>query len=74
MNNFYYIPHDLLISKLDAYGFNRNVVRYVYSYLEKGKQCARINSATNSFKHILSGSPQRSMLGPTLLVVDYRVT
>ena len=24
------IPHDLLITKLDAYGFNRSFVRYIY--------------------------------------------
>ena len=35
------IPHDLLTSKLDAYGFNRNLARYIYSYLEKRKQCVR---------------------------------
>ena len=57
------IPHDLPKAKLDACGFNGNLVRYIiYSYIEKRKQCVRINSV----KHILSGVSQGSMLGPTL--------
>ena len=38
------IPHDLLVAKLDAYGFNRDTVAYIYSYLKNRKQCVRINS------------------------------
>ena len=26
------IPHDLLVTKLGAYGFNRDTVAYIYSY------------------------------------------
>ena len=50
------ISHELLIIKLDAYGFNRNLVRYIYSYLKN----------ENNFKHTLSGFSQGSILGPTL--------
>ena len=32
------IPHDLLVTKLDAYGFNRDTVAYIYSYLKNRKQ------------------------------------
>ena len=35
------IPHDLLVTKLDAYGFNRDTVAYIYSYLKNRKQ--RVN-------------------------------
>ena len=41
-------------------------MRYIDSYLEKRKHCVRKNSATSSFKHILSGVRQGSILGPTL--------
>ena len=29
---FDYIPHDLVIAKLAAYGFNKNMTSYFYSY------------------------------------------
>ena len=63
---FDFIPHDLLIAKLDAYGFKRNLVLYIYSYLEKRKLSVRINSATSIFNHILPIVLQRSVSGPTL--------
>ena len=34
------ISHDLLVAKLVAYGFNRDTVAYIYSYL-KNKHCAK---------------------------------
>ena len=37
-------------------------MRYICLYLEKRKQRVRINSATSSFEHILSGVRQGSIL------------
>ena len=34
---FDYVPHDLLIAKLEAYGFDNSTIRYVYSYLKNRK-------------------------------------
>ena len=59
---FDWIPHDLLIDKLDAYSFNRNLVLCIYSSLEKRKQIVRINSPTSSFNHMLSVIPEDSIL------------
>ena len=39
---FDYVPHDLLIAKLEAYGFDNSTIRYVYSYLKNRKQCFKI--------------------------------
>ena len=58
------IPHDLLVVKLDAYGFNRDTVAYIYSYLKNRKQCVGINGNQIYFGDIISGVPQRSMLCP----------
>lgn len=60
------ISHDLLIGKLDAYSFNRNLVCYICLYLEKRKQCVHINSAISTFQHILPGVPRGSISGPAL--------
>ena len=60
------IPHDLLVAKLDEYGFNRDTVAYIYSYLKNRKQCVRINGTQSYLGDIISGVPQGSILGPIL--------
>ena len=60
------IPHDLLIAKLHAYGFDENALVLIYSYLKRRKQAVRINDTHSSFQIILSGVPQGSVLGPIL--------
>ena len=58
------IPHDLLVNKLDAYGFNRDTVAYIYSYLKNRKQCVRINGTQSYLGDIISGVPKGSIQGP----------
>ena len=58
------IPHDLLIEKLHAYGFNEKALTFLYSYLKRRKQSAKINDRESFFQILLSGVPQGSILGP----------
>ena len=60
------IPHDLLIAKLYAYGFDKSSVRLIHSYLKERHQRVKINSEYSSWKVILDGVPQGSVLGPLL--------
>ena len=60
------IPHDLLIAKLHAYGFNEDALVLTYSYLKRQKQSFRINNTYSTFLEVISGVPQGSVLGPIL--------
>ena len=60
------IPHDLLIAKLKAYGFDDYLEHYLYSYLDNRKQCVRINNEKSSLQNLISGLPQSSLVGLTL--------
>ena len=58
------IPHDVIIKKLAAYGFKRETLRRIYSYLKGLKQCVKINGIYSDYNEIISGVPQESILGP----------
>ena len=48
------IPHDLLIVKLPAYGFNENSLVLIYSYLKRCKQSVPINNVYSNYQSVLS--------------------
>ena len=60
------VPHDLLIAKLHAYGFELTALKYICSYLSDRQQSTRINGTYSLFEIIISGVPQGSILGPII--------
>ena len=60
------LPHELLIAKLDAYGFDKSSLILIHSYLANRKQSVKINDTYSSWSKILFGVPQGSILGPSL--------
>ena len=60
------IPHDLLIAKLNACGFDRKSLVFFFSYLKRRKQCVSLNNVQNTFQTLLSEVPQGSILRPFL--------
>jgi len=58
--------HDLLIAKLNAYGFDYNSLKLIHNYLTGRLQRVRINSSYSSWSEIIYGVPQGSIIGPLL--------
>ena len=60
------LDHELLIAKLYAYGFEKNSLKLIKSYLTERWQRVKINTSYSSWSKLLAGVPQGSVLGPLL--------
>ena len=66
LKTFNAINHDLLIAKLKAYGFSKEALKLMKSYLKNRKQKVQINNKFSSERDVIAGVPQGSMDGPLL--------
>ena len=60
------LDHELLIAKLNAYGFSLTALKLVHNYLSNRKQRTKINQPYSSLLEITFGATQGSILGPLL--------
>ena len=60
------INHDLLIAKLHAYGFSKESLKLIKSYLSNRWQRTKVNLSFSNWSELILGVPQGSVLGPLL--------
>ena len=60
------INHELLFAKLHAYGFSKDALKFIFSYISERWQRSKINKSFSSWSALLQGAPQGSVLGPVL--------
>ena len=61
------LNRNLLLAKLNAYGFSFNAIKSIQSYLSEQFQSVNINSNFSEWCKILLGVPQGSILDPLFL-------
>ena len=60
------INHELLMAKLNAYGFSEPSLKLICNYLKDRLQHIKINSTFSQWSELIQGVPQGSVLGPLL--------
>ena len=60
---FVTINHPFMLTKLHAYGFRKHALAVICSYLSNRKQRIKINNVFSSWKDVILGVLQGSVLG-----------
>ena len=62
------VSHEVLLTKLQIYGFDNQAMNWIRSYLENRRQIVTLSGKTSNVQKLNFGTPQGSRLSPLLFI------
>ena len=63
------LDHDILLTKLEAYGITATALKWITDYFRNRKQFVQINESNSNVCNQICGVPQGSILGPLFFII-----